>query len=256
MKKTLNYILETDAQDCQQGDEISGKLSIRNLGTEVESLDSLNVCLAYGVFKEIKEAEDENPWYEMKELKLVSNLDLGPQESQTFEWTIKVPSNSPISDKNGTLFLLYGNGNFFKKGGRLDLQVTPSPIIKSFLQTFETQFNFSRKYLKYKDDGIEVKLGVPESKQFSNLKQTICFLSVQEDSFFIDYDFKVETLGRADSGNLGVKKKKKQIHQEFKASQYLLPGNFPNRRLFQKSIDEALETVRSAFILIRFTFSK
>ena len=71
----LEYQIQTDREEWNQGDLIQGRLRVRNMsGNSVPSIQS-SVLLAYGVRKEIKSGDAE-AWKIQSEIIPVSGLSL------------------------------------------------------------------------------------------------------------------------------------------------------------------------------------
>ena len=174
----LEYQIQTDREEWNQGDSIQGRLRVRNMsGNSVTSIES-SLVLAYGVRKEIKSGDAE-AWKIQSEIMPISGANLDPQGEINTEWELKLNDDCPITDKSASLFLLFGGDKVMEEGGRIDLRVELHPILQSFLQTFTTQFKFLEKYRKSKEDHTEVKLVPPESKEFPNLGLGIPSIQVE-----------------------------------------------------------------------------
>ncbi len=219
----LEYQIQTDREEWNQGDSIQGRLRVRNMsGNSVPSIQS-SLVLAYGM--------------------PISGANLDPQGEINTEWELKLNDDCPITDKSASLFLLFGGDKVMEEGGRIDLRVELHPILQSFLQTFTTQFKFLEKYRKSKEDHTEVKLVPPESKEFPNLEQILCMLKIHEEQLESVFQFKMKGFSR-DGENMKVVKKKREFEIQMTPEEYLLPGDFPNRQLFREKISEALDIAR------------
>lgn len=244
-ERPLEYRLEIDGDAWRQGDEISGSLEVCNRGEEDIEVPPFAIKLVYSSFKDVKSTE-ESPSELWEHKTFNKKWKLPVDGKKMIHWRFDLVSDCPITDKSGSLFLLYGREDATDNVGRINLNIELMPIVESFLQTFETQFKFRRKYAKYKRGMVEIKLDAPDTAEYAKLKQTLCLLRIQNKSFEIRYDFKMETLGR-EGNKLGIKKFKKQLAQKLKPEEYLLPGGFPNRKAFLTSLQEALDLVRSPF---------
>ena len=238
----LEYQIQTDREEWNQGDSIQGRLRVRNMsGNSVPSIQS-SVLLAYGVRKEIKSGDAE-AWKIQSEIMPISGANLNPQGEINTEWELKLNDDCPITDKSASLFLLFGGDKVMEEGGRIDLRVELHPILQSFLQTFTTQFKFLEKYRKSKEDHTEVKLVPPESKEFPNLEQILCMLKIHEEQLESVFQFRMKGFSK-DGENMKVVKKKREFEIQMTPEEYLLPGDFPNRQLFREKISEALDIAR------------
>lgn len=238
-QRPIEFHLETSENEWTQGSTIQGKLRIKNSGNEAVEIPNIHVGVIYGIFKKIK-AKEEDAWGEATEQILEPSLQLGAQEEKSFQWEYPLASNCPITDKNGGLFLVYGSQASDERG-RIDLKVHLHTMLQSFIQTFETQFRFQKKYEKFKDDCTEIKFVPPDSKNFPTLDHLLCFLKIQNNTMEILYRFKMKSLGKASGEDIvKVRNKKKEIQQSYTAEQYER-GGFPNRDCFRQAISEALE---------------
>ena len=60
-QQPLQHQIEIDGENWDQGEEIKGKLIIRNMSSETVVVNASQVILAYGLKKSIKEG-NESPW--------------------------------------------------------------------------------------------------------------------------------------------------------------------------------------------------
>ena len=158
-----------------------------------------------------------------------------------------MPTDCPITDKQGGLFLLFGDDDVLSAGGRLDLKIQLHPILQSFLQTFTTQFRFLLKYQKRKAEWTEVKLVPPDSREFPNMDYVYCFLRIHQEKLEAHYRFKMKGLGRSRQ-KMTITKKNRELEQSIPQENYLQPGGFPNRACFRENIDQALNVARPEVI--------
>ena len=95
----LEYQIQTDREEWNQGDSIQGRLRVRNMsGNSVTSIQS-SLVLAYGVRKEIKSGDAE-AWKIQSEIMPVSGANLDPQGEINTEWELKLNDDCPITDKS------------------------------------------------------------------------------------------------------------------------------------------------------------
>jgi hypothetical protein len=245
-KQPLQYQIEIDGENWEQGEEIKGKIIIRNMSSETVVVNASQVILAYGLKKSIKEG-NESPWEVFDNHVLTKNISLPAVSEQSYEWTFQLATDCPITDKQGGLYLLFGGEDTLSEGGRLDLPVSLHPILRNFLQTFSTQFFFLEKYQKRKSEWTEVKLVPPESKEYPNLDFVRCLLRISQEQLEAHYLFKISGLGRSGE-RMKVTKKNRELKQKIPPENYLQPGGFPNRTCFRENINEALKIARPTVI--------
>jgi len=245
-QQPLQHQIEIDGENWEQGEEIKGKLIIRNMSSETVVVNSSQVILAYGLKKSIKEGND-SPWEVLEKQVLTKNISLPAGGEQSYEWIFQLTTDCPITDNQGGLYLLFGGEETLSEGGRLDLPVSLHPILQNFLQTFSTQFFFLEKYQKRKSEWTEVKLVPPESKEYPNLDFVRCLLRISQKQLEAHYLFKMSGLGRSGE-KMKVTKKNREVKQNIPPETYLQPGGFPNRACFRENINEALNIARPEVI--------
>ena len=245
-QQPLQHQLEIDGENWNQGEEIKGKLSIRNMSSETVVVNTSQVILAYGLKKSFKEG-NEPPWEVLEKQVLTKNISLPAGGEQSYEWIFQLATDCPITDKQGGLYLLFGGEETLSEGGRLDLPVRLHPILQNFLQTFSTQFFFLEKYQKRKSECTEVKLLPPDSREYPNVDNVLCFLRVHDEQLEAHYRFKMSGLGRTGE-KMTVTKKYRELEQSIPPGKYLQPGGFPNRTCFRENIDQALNLARPEVI--------
>ena len=81
-KHPLQHKIEIDGENWDQGEEIKGKLIIRNMSSETVVVNASQVILAYGLKKSIKEG-NESPWEVLEKQVLTKNISLPAAVSYT-----------------------------------------------------------------------------------------------------------------------------------------------------------------------------
>ena len=118
-QQPLQYQIEIYGENWDQGEEIKGKLIIRNMISETVVVNASKVILAYGLKKAIKEG-NESPWEVLEKQVLTKNISLPAGGEQSNEWIFQLGTDCPITDKQGGLYLLFGGEETLSEGGRLD----------------------------------------------------------------------------------------------------------------------------------------
>ena len=245
-QQPLQHQIEIDGEHWDQGEEIKGKLTIRNMSSETVVVNTSQVILAYGLKKSIKEG-NESPWEVLEKQVMTQNISVPAGGEQSFEWIFQLATDCPITDKHGGLYLLFGGEDTLSVGGKLDVPVNLHPILQNFLQTFTTQFFFLEKYQKRKLEWTEVKLIPPDSREYPNMDYVLCFLRIHDEQLEAHYRFKMSGLGRTGE-KMTVTKKNRELEQSIPPEKYLQPGGFPNRACFRENIDQALNIARPEVI--------
>ena len=238
----LEYHLNVAGEEWEQGTILNGSLRVKNSENKATSCKELQLLLVYGVFKKIK-AKEPQAWTELQSRVLAENIDFDPEEEKVFNWTFELATDYQITDKSGSLFLLYGGESIYSQG-RIDVKLKLLPMLQSFIQTFESQFRFQKKYEKSKQKFTEVKLVPPDSREYAALDYVVCLLRIYESIMEIQYVFRMKSLGKKeDQEQLKMVNKKREYQQQFTEAEYTT-GGFPNRERFRLAIQEALENVK------------
>ncbi len=245
--RPLEYQLLTAREEWLQGEPIEGKLSIRNMNPENVIANTVDVLLAYGNFRKIK-AGEENCWEVLHRENIQQDLSLDGNQQLSYDWRLNLPSDAPITDKSGSLFLLFGGEDVLNRGGRLDVHIKMMELLQSFLQTFVTQFQFVQKSAKYKDGWTEVQLDPPTgSREFPNLEHVMCYLRMLDEKLALKYRCKIKTL-KKDGENMKVRGKYLEVSQILTADDYLQASGFPNRSRFREMIEIALSEAKPSVV--------
>ena len=126
-QQPLQHQIEIDGENWNQGEEIKGKLTIRNMSSETVVVNTSQVILAYGLKKSINEG-NESPWEVLEKQVMTQNISLPAGGEQSFEWIFQLATDCPITDKHGGLYLLFGAEDTLSVGGKLDVPVNLHPI--------------------------------------------------------------------------------------------------------------------------------
>jgi len=245
-QQPLEYKIEVEGENWDQGGVIEGNLRVRNMSGAGVTVETVQLVLAHGLKKVIKERGDVC-WEIQEKLIIAQDFSLQPGGEQSCDWSFNLSTDCPITDKQGSLFLLFGGDDVLSDGGRLDLRIQLHPILQNFLQTFTTQFRFLEKYQKRKADWTEVKLIAPDSREFPNMDYVFCSLRIHQEQLEAHYRFKMSGLGRSGQ-QMTITKKNREIEQIIPQESYLQPGGFPNRACFRENIDQALNIARPEVI--------
>ena len=245
--RPLEYQLLTAKEEWLQGEPIEGKLSIRNMNAEGVIANTVDVLLAYGNYRKIK-AGEENCWDVLHRENIQQDLSLEGNQQMSYDWQFNLPSDAPITDKSGSLFLLFGGVDVLDRGGRLDVRTKMMELLQSFLQTFVTQFQFVQNSSKFKDGWTEVQLNPPTgSREFPNLEHVMCYLRMLDENLELKYRCKIKTL-KKDGESMKVRGKFLEVSQTLTADDYLQTSGFPNRSRFREMIEIALSEAKPTVV--------
>ena len=246
IQQPLEYQIDVEGESWNQGEVVKGQIRIRNMSSKTVAVKTSQIILAHGLKKAFKKGA-EVPWEVQEKQVAAQDITLQADSELTFGWNFNLSTDCPITDKQGGLYLLFGGDDVLTEGGRLNLQINLHPILQNFLQTFTTQFRFLEKYQKRKSECTEVKLFPPDSREFPNVENVLCFLRVHDEQLEAHYRFKMSGLGRTGE-KMTVTKKDRELEQSIPPEKYLQPGGFPNRACFRENIDQALNIARPEVI--------
>jgi len=186
------------------GQIIKGTLEIKNLGPGPIAIQNHGVGLGHGEFKKVQ-TSNKSALVPDKKTTFEANKMLGPGASESLEWSFNLPETAPITDKAGSLFIMFGNLEDKQKGGHLQLTVSPRPLIKEFCQLIENFQRFKVKEWRQKKDRIQIKLVPPNSREFAGVESLILLTKEVEGSLHLDYEFGLKKIGYG-QGEVAVQK--------------------------------------------------
>ena len=135
-EKGVELQVQTDQESWTQGDRITGKICL--IGSEKQTI------ILKLFYSQISTVQNEGSWEIIEEQKIACEKEAS--------WSFQLSTNSPTSDKKGSLFLMYGFAN--GRVSTLNLSVSPHFLISAFLQTFEKNFDFLSKQQKYHQESF------------------------------------------------------------------------------------------------------
>lgn len=235
--KPIEYRLETTADQLVQGEMIQGRMAAVNRGASEEKKLRLEVALAYGDFKKIKDNEpDALVLIERKSLG--KQFSLKPGDDSSAEWELQLPPDCPITSKEGSLFLLYG-GNVEDSAARskIDLQVRLAPVLETLVSSIENHFAFAAKSRAHENGFTEVKFKPPSSYPTLDELRLLMRLDAKE---AMELEFHCRTRGFDRSAGKGLTSKVVKIEHKYSRKEYLLHNSQPNRELFKTAMESVL----------------
>jgi sporulation-control protein spo0M len=235
--KPIEYRLETEADQLVQGERIQGSMAAINRGANEEKKLRMEVGLAYGDFKKIKDSEP-GALVLIERKSLGKQFSLKPGDDSSAEWELKLPPDCPVTSKDGSLFLLYG-GNVEDSAARskIDLQVKLAPVLEKFITSIENHFAFAAKSRGHENGFTEVKFKPPSSYPTLDELRVLMRLDAKET---MELEFYCRTRGFDRSPGKGLKSKVVKIEQKYSRKEYLLHNSQPNRELFKAAMEAVL----------------
>jgi hypothetical protein len=245
IQKPLEFRLEVPLDAAIQGEPVPCTLTVKNHGTEPAPLPQLSLVLGLGVLKKVKaKAEDAFDTLDRAQLDVAQVVLPGAQIVSSWEFTLD--RNAPISDKNQTPFLLYGNGESPADLGQIPLTVTMHPHARAIFDTCETVFSLINKGETWKDGYTVVKYKAPDLRKFSLVDEILIAVRCVDHSLELAYTFKVKKID-ATATTLNFKKGKAEVTQTWTPQDYLFGGEFIRQEFVEKMLDEAFSVVATGF---------
>ena len=238
--KPLEYRMETPAEELVQGQSFQGTLQVVNRGGTEEKPLVLEVGLAYGDLKRIKQNEPD-AFNLLERHELAEGLTLAPNEEHKAEWEFALASDCPITSSVGCLFLLYG-GNMDEPGrwSRIDLRVDLGPELQTFITTLENHFAFEAKSKHYQEGFTEVRFKPPST--YPTLEELSVLMRVREkEGMTLKFICTLKGLSR--SRDRKLTRRKVEVERTLGKKEFLLPGGQPNRPHFRELFGAVLKEV-------------
>ena len=237
--KPIEFRVETPADLLMQGDAFGGSMVMANRGAEAQKKLRMEIGLAYGDFRKIKENEEDGlTLIDQRIFGKRITLEPGQERKQDWEFTLGV--DCPISSKEGTLFLLYGHD--LSEGSarsKIDLRVQLSPVLETLVSSIENHFAFTAKSRAHEDGFTEVKFKPPAS--YPTLEEMAVLMRLHsENGLELCFRCRVKKFDR--SSSKGVTTKTVEIKQAYPREKYLIYNTRPNRSLFKTIVEEVLAT--------------
>jgi hypothetical protein len=206
------------------------------------------VWLCTGDTKKVK-AKRDDAFTRIATVEMEHGFELPPQATNTQSWSITLDTNCPITDRDRSLYLLYGDGSHDSTLalGQLLLSVLPHPHIRAVIDTMESVFNCTNRGLSSKEGLVTVKFRTPDSRRLSLVEELNLGFTFNQDALDVSYHFKVKRFDTATPTGVDIKKGKVVISQSWKAGEYLFGGEFIHQEFVERSIATALEAVSTGF---------
>lgn len=245
IQKPLEFRLEVPLEAAVQGETVPCKLSVKNQGAEPTPLSQLSLLLGLGVLKKVK-AKAADAFEVLDRSALDRSQTVAPGSEVVSTWEFRLDRNAPLSDKNQTPFLLYGNGETPDQLGQIPLTVTMHPHYRAIFDTCETVFSLINKGESWKDGYTLVKYKAPDLRKFSLVEEILIGVRFVDDSLELVYTFKVKKID-ATALSLNFKKGKAEVTQTWSPQEYLFGGGFIRQEFVEKMLDEAFSVVATGF---------
>jgi hypothetical protein len=214
--KPIELNLDITGESWSQGDTVSGELKIKNYNSSKEDLLPIGCHLCFCNKKKLK-AKDQSA------IKVIDSIDNNNTNSIAFNF--KLPSDCSITDSTNGYFLISGNINqAFTHCGILEIEVTPTSELLSFVEVFEQFFRFKFKKFKNKKDVIEAVITPPETNEWASIQKLTVQLSMSDNSIKANFNCSLKKIA-FDNSLSKTKDEKKEINILITKKEYELYGS-------------------------------
>ena len=245
IQNPLEFRLEVPLEAAIQGEAVPCTVTVKNHGADPAALTQLSLRLALGVLKKAK-AKAEDAFQVLDQAELDRSQVVPPIGEIVSTWQFSLDRNAPLSDKNQTPFLLFGNGEEASALGQIPLTVKMHPHLRAIFDTCETVFSLINKGESWKDGFTLVKFKAPDLRKFSLVEEILIGVRFVDDSLELVYTFKVKKID-ATAHSLNFKKGKAEVSQTWTPQDYLFGGGFIRQEFVEKKLDEAFSVVATGF---------
>ena len=237
--KPLEYRLEISGEAFTQGQLLTGTLCVTNRGPATLDKLNLELGLAYGVFKEIKE-EGNQALTLLKRSQLAKGFSLDPGAEKKEPWELPLANAAPIKSKEGSPFILYGaHLNRVEARGQIDLPVDFSPQVSAFIATVENHYAFEARASKCEGAVLETRFKPPGS--YPLLDELTITMKIDDKAVVLEFNGKGKGIRGGAAGGLVARQSstKKTIPLE----KFGFGQGLPNRGLYRELVDTMLPKI-------------
>lgn len=240
----LEYRLEVQEDFFVQGALVPCSLTVKNHSQTPVPLNQIILDLSLGNLKKFK-AKESGAFSLMERINLGNEIDLAPAAQITFQQVFTLSSNAPITEKNVSLYLQYGDPSAEAGLGQLLLTVHPHAHVRHIFDTMTTVFNFINKGESHKDKQTTAKLKAPDSRRFSLVEELNLSANFEEDrTLVLRFLFTVKKFDHSGAA-VNVKKGKVEVTRRLEPELYLFGGDFVRQEFIESEIEVALAEVSS-----------
>jgi hypothetical protein len=237
----LELRLEVPGEGFVQGDSVPCTLTVKNHSSSPTSLANLTLTLAQGTLKLVK-AKDSKAFQEVALASLNAPEEIQASSTAQFQYTFQLSENCLVSEKNQSLFLIYGSQPGGNSAGQLPLSVTPHTYIVEVFRTLEMVYSFVPKGITWKEGYTIMKFTPPNNRDLMLVEELNLGVIRDGENLRTRYSFKVKKFDTGGSG-VAVKKGKTEFEYSLTPNDYLFGGGFINQESLEASINAALKEV-------------
>jgi hypothetical protein len=236
--KPLEWSIETQGENWQQGSVINGSLKVKNHGTEPFNLQQAGVAIAYADVKKVHARTEGVLRPEVNQI--FSQETIAPGETLELTFSLPLKENCPITDKKGSYFLTYGRQ---LTENHLMLKVDPKNLFGKIIGLLDTFSRFKLKEVKSAKTGVEYKLIPPTSREMANVESLTLMMAMIGETLQMTFDFQVKKLDTA-SVTTKINKESIKIKRDLPQKEYSLGRDMINQDQLLKAIESVISEVK------------
>ena len=247
--------VEVPGDSFVQGDSVACSLTLKNHSPNPVDLTHLHLNLALGVHKHVKAKDPKGL------MPLLGGILTTPEapnysppktlsagETLTLRTTFELPQNAAVTEKNQSIYLVFGLQDLTIEGarssGQLPLTVTPHRYVEEVFRTLEMVFSFVPKALSWRDDFTITKYSPPSKRELTLVEELLLGVKRDGDNLHLRFSFKVRKFETATLG-VSVKKGKSEIHVTLTPDEFLFGGGHINQERLDAVIASAIKEVET-----------
>jgi hypothetical protein len=219
----VEFRITIEGESWNQGTTIKGRI-------ESKPAAKAQILLAEGLDKKVK-AKSPDAFVILEEAQ---------SAPAPYDWSFTLPIDCRISDKTGSLYILYGHGENIEKLGQLRLNLLPSPVLTDLVDLMSTHFRFVLKsWSAGKSSVTEAKMDPPSGKDWTMLEGLTVLFKNSSEGVDCKFQFQRKEID-ATKGGLASKSVKREVSRHWKFKQ--ITHDF-NQRLNKDIMTAELEKV-------------
>jgi len=242
-KKPLEIQILIEGENFQQGQNIQGKLLIKNLGSKAIDINLWGVNLCFGDYKKVKLNNIESfEIIDRKQFEIKSPL-LANQTSE-LDFNFHLSNNALITESSGGVYLSVSEINEIATGS-LELPIKPHPFISKIIEIIERFYRFKIKTIKNKKDQLEFKLIPPLSKDHSHIQQLDLSTKLQSDNTLnLKFNFRTNKIN-LEASTLALKKQNEGFNLNLTSKDYLFNNSVINQELVLQKLQIIFDDLKA-----------
>jgi sporulation-control protein spo0M len=237
----VQYQLEVTGEEYIPEDTLTGSLKVKNHGTAPLSLDSLFVTLALGNIKKAK-AKASDAFEPVASPELGASCELLPGREASFAFSVQLEKNCPVTEKNQSLFFVFGSQHASDARSELRVTVLRHPHVRTIHEILESSFQCVFKSEKSSDGWLCAKFNPSSSRRLSLVNEFTLKSHFEGETLELEYVFNVKQFDTS-ATTMNVRKGQNTVSQTLAPSDYLMAGGFLNHDSVTAKISEALSAV-------------